>query len=131
MANPSSLAVKNSGNPKVANLFVTADLASTDLNVGYFVMPITITRVTYTPNTAGTTTVGTIAVNAGVAGATAAVCTAKAYSSQAALTPLDIPITSAANAILPVGSVVNVAWVKTSGTIPSGMITVEYFNHDV
>jgi len=88
----------------------------------------TIAKVTYIPDGGGSSPVGTIAVNTGVAGSTVIACAAQSIAAAATGVPIDIPITTAANAICNAGDIVSLTVVNTSGTLPIATIVVDYYN---
>lgn len=128
MSNPSTLAVKNPGNPKTVSLPFLTMSASRTAMIGYFVQPITVTKMTWVPDTTGTALSATLKVTSGPIGTQVDVCAATALGITTAA--VDLPITG--NNVLAAGSVLMAVLAWTSHTASSpGILVVEYYNHDV
>jgi len=131
MANASTVVVKGPGNIKSFEYRVPANNATFTPFIFYFYQPATIVKCTWVPDSGGSSPVGTIAVNTGVAGSTVIACAAVSMANDATGVPLDIPITTAANAVCNAGDIVSLTWTNTSGTHPIGTFVCHYFTTDV
>lgn len=131
MSNPLTTAIKSSGNVKIVSFRIPANNATFTPVVCAFKSPVTITGCSVAFDGTNTCT-GTVAVNAGVQGSTVIACAAVSFAAIAAANSvLDVPVTTAANAIVAAGGVCTLTWTNSSGTVPVGTVTIEYFSTDL
>ena len=129
--NPSTAALKSAGNIKTFTYRVAADAATHTPMMFHSSQPFTVTRCTVLFDDAGNNPVGTLALNKVTAVSTVAImAAATAWGATAAATPVNIPISSAANAVCAAADIITMTWTKTSGTISVGTVVVEYFHHE-